>query len=94
MKETRCPFLETKTVTFCKAFPSKMIPVDRMSSSEGICNTCDFEECALYSEVGEHGKRQEDGERPRVPPSIGFVRSAVGKDRQPISRVRAGGGPW
>ena len=51
MKERKCPFLETKTVTFCKAFPSKMIPVDRMSSSEGLCNTCDFEECALYSEV-------------------------------------------
>jgi glycine cleavage system H protein len=51
MRETRCPFLETKTVTFCKAFPSKMIPVDRMSSSEGLCNTCNFEECSLYSEV-------------------------------------------
>ncbi|MCP2501133.1 MAG: glycine cleavage system protein H [Deltaproteobacteria bacterium] len=51
MKETRCPFLETKTVTFCKAFPSKMIPVDRMSSSGGLCNSCDFEECSLYSEV-------------------------------------------
>jgi len=51
MKETRCPFLEMKTVTFCKAFPSKMIPVDRMSSSGGLCNSCDFEECSLYSEV-------------------------------------------
>jgi len=51
MKEARCPFLETKTVTFCKAYPSKMIPVDRMSSSEGLCNTCNYEECALYSEV-------------------------------------------
>ena len=51
MKERKCPFLETKTVTFCKAFPSKMIPVDRMSSSEGLCNTCNYEECALYSEV-------------------------------------------
>ena len=51
MKETRCPFLETKTVTFCKAFPSKMIPVDRMSSSEGLCNTCNYEECPLYGEV-------------------------------------------
>ena len=51
MKETRCPFLETKTVMFCKAFPSKMIPVDRMSSSEGLCNTCHYEECSLYSEV-------------------------------------------
>jgi glycine cleavage system H protein len=51
MKEMKCPFLETKTVTFCKAFPSKMIPVDRMSSSEGLCNTCNYEECSLYSEV-------------------------------------------
>jgi len=51
MKETRCPFLETKTVMFCKAFPSKMIPVDMMSSSESLCNTCHYEECSLYSEV-------------------------------------------
>jgi len=56
MKESKCPFLEIKTVTFCKAFPSKMIPVDRMSSSEGLCNTCDYEECALYSEVHSAGK--------------------------------------
>jgi glycine cleavage system H lipoate-binding protein len=51
MKERKCPFLEMKTVTYCKAFPSKMIPVNRMSSSEGLCNTCAFEECALYNEV-------------------------------------------
>ena len=51
MKETRCPFLETKTVVFCKAFPSKMIPVDRMSSTGGLCNTCQYEECPLYGEV-------------------------------------------
>jgi len=60
MKEKRCPFLETKTVTFCKAFPSKMIPVDRMSSSEGLCNTCNYEECALYSEVSGAGKGMEN----------------------------------
>ena len=60
MKETRCPFLETKTVTFCKAYPSKMIPVDRMSSSEGLCNTCNYEECALYSEVSGAGKGMEN----------------------------------
>lgn len=60
MKEKRCPFLETKTVTFCKAFPSKMIPVDRMSSSEGLCNTCHYEECALYSEVSGVGKGMEN----------------------------------
>jgi glycine cleavage system H protein len=60
MKETRCPFLETKTVTFCKAYPSKMIPVDRMSSSEGLCNTCHFEECSLYGEVTGAGKGMEN----------------------------------
>jgi len=51
MKERKCPFLETKTVTFCKAFPVKMIPLDRMSSSKGMCNTTDFQECSLYTEV-------------------------------------------
>lgn len=51
MKETRCPFLETKTVTFCKAYPSKMIPLDSMSSTESLCNTCNYEECSLYNEV-------------------------------------------
>jgi glycine cleavage system H protein len=56
MKERKCPFLETKTVTFCKAYPVKMIPVDRMSSSEGLCNTCQFEECSLYKEVHSAGK--------------------------------------
>lgn len=59
MNEKRCPFLETKTVTFCRAYPSKMIPVDRMSSSEGLCNTCHYEECALYSEVSGAGKGME-----------------------------------
>jgi glycine cleavage system H protein len=59
MKETRCPFLETKTVTFCKAFPSKMIPLDRMSSSGGLCNTCHYEECSLYGEVSGAGKGME-----------------------------------
>ncbi|MBE0607489.1 MAG: glycine cleavage system protein H [Deltaproteobacteria bacterium] len=60
MRETRCPFLETKTVTFCKAYPSKMIPVDRMSSSESLCNTCHYEECSLYSEVSGAGKGMEN----------------------------------
>lgn len=60
MKEKRCPFLETKTVMFCKAFPSKMIPVDRMSSSEGLCNTCNYEECPLYSEVSGAGAGMEN----------------------------------
>jgi glycine cleavage system H protein len=60
MKETRCPFLETKTVTFCKAFPSKMIPVDRMSTSGGLCNSCNFEECSLYGEVRGGGVGREN----------------------------------
>jgi glycine cleavage system H lipoate-binding protein len=56
MKERKCPFLETTTVTYCKAFPVKMIPVDRMSTAKGICNTCDFQECSLYREVSNTGK--------------------------------------
>ena len=60
MKETRCPFLETKTVVFCKAFPSKMIPVDRMSSTGGLCNTCHYEECPLYGEIGGAVKGREN----------------------------------
>jgi len=51
MKETRCPFLETKTVTFLQGVPVEDDPVDRMSSSGGLCNSCNFEECSLYSEV-------------------------------------------
>lgn len=56
MKDKKCPFLETKTVTFCKAYPVKMIPLDRMSSSKGVCNTNDFQGCSLYSEVSHSGK--------------------------------------
>jgi len=56
MKERKCPFLETKTVTFCKAYPVKMIPLDRMSSSKGMCNTTDFMGCSLYSEVSHSAK--------------------------------------
>lgn len=56
MKERKCPFLETTTVTYCKAFPVKMIPVDRMSSAKGICNTANFQDCSLYCEVSNTGK--------------------------------------
>ena len=56
MKERKCPFLETTTVTYCKAFPVKMIPVDRMSTAKGICNTTNFQECSLYCEVSHTGK--------------------------------------
>jgi len=60
MKASKCPFLETKIVTFCKAFPSKMIPVDRMSSSESVCNSCAYEGCSLYNEVASAGKGMEN----------------------------------
>lgn len=56
MKDRKCPFLETKTVTFCKAFPVKMIPVDRMSSEKGLCSTTNYQECALYNEVSHTGR--------------------------------------
>ena len=50
MTEGKCPFLEIKTVTFCKAFPIKMIPLDRALSSKGVCNTCSYTDCSLYQE--------------------------------------------
>jgi glycine cleavage system H lipoate-binding protein len=50
MKEGRCPFLETTTVSFCKAFPVKMIPADGTSSAKGICNSSGFSDCSLYVE--------------------------------------------
>ena len=50
MSEGKCPFLEIKTVTFCKAYPVKMIPLDRTLSSKGLCNTCSYTDCPLYKE--------------------------------------------
>jgi glycine cleavage system H lipoate-binding protein len=50
MSEGKCPFLETKTVTFCKAFPVKMIPVDRAVSAKGICESNCYGECSLFRE--------------------------------------------
>lgn len=52
MKEDRCPFLESKTVTYCKAFPvKKMIPVEESSRGTGLCSTRKYRECAAYREV-------------------------------------------
>lgn len=53
MKERKCPFLETKTVTFCKGFPAKMIPLDRMSSLDSLCETNSFQECTLFKEINQ-----------------------------------------
>jgi len=50
MKEGKCPLLEITAVAFCKAYPVKMIPLDKGSSTSGICHTSEFHECALYKE--------------------------------------------
>ena len=60
MKERKCPFLETTTVTYCKAYPVKMIRVDSMSNAKGICNTNNFQDCSLYCEVGDTAKGVEN----------------------------------
>ncbi|MBI5904050.1 MAG: glycine cleavage system protein H [Deltaproteobacteria bacterium] len=50
MKEGRCPFLETTTVSYCKAFPVKMIPADGASSAKGVCDSPGHVDCTLYVE--------------------------------------------
>ncbi len=56
MKERKCPFLETKVVIFCKGYPMKMIPLDKMSSTKCLCNTMNFQGCSLYTEISGTGK--------------------------------------
>lgn len=52
MKADRCPFLEIKTVNYCKAYPvKKMIPVDASSRDPGLCNSQGFQGCAAYREM-------------------------------------------
>ncbi len=51
MKEGKCPLLEITTVAYCKAFPVKKIPVDKVSATKGLCGTESFEECTLYKEI-------------------------------------------
>lgn len=52
MGKNRCPFLEVKTMTYCKAFPvKKMIPVDTSSRESGLCSTPNFSKCAAYREI-------------------------------------------
>jgi glycine cleavage system H protein len=60
MSNRKCPFLETKTVTFCKAYPVKMIPLDRVSSLNSLCTTHNFDECSLYDEVNRPKEQAED----------------------------------
>ncbi len=57
MKGTKCPFLEITKVGFCKGFPmKKMIPLNHLSSGEGICNTANYAECNVYRDLS-HSKR-------------------------------------
>lgn len=51
MKEGKCPLLEITTVAYCKAFPVKKIPVDKVSATKGLCSTVAFQDCALYREI-------------------------------------------
>lgn len=60
MNERKCPFLETKTVTFCKGFPAKMIPLDRMSSLDSLCETVSYPECAVYNEISHTAEGKEN----------------------------------
>lgn len=60
MNEDRCPFLEIKTVTYCKAFPvRKMIPVEASSRNPGLCSTRNYRECAAYREIECRGAEPE-----------------------------------
>ena len=51
MKEGKCPLLEITTVAYCKAFPVKKIPVDKVSATKGLCSTVAFQDCSLYREI-------------------------------------------
>lgn len=60
MREDRCPFLEIKTVTYCKAFPvQKMIPVDASSGETSLCSSVNYRECAAYREIEAHDSEVE-----------------------------------
>lgn len=52
MKKGICPFFEIKTVAYCKASPiKKMIPVDKVSSTKGLCNEDHYEDCSFFREA-------------------------------------------
>lgn len=58
MKESQCPFLEITRVGFCKGFPiKKMIPLNHLSSGEGVCKTPNYTDCNVYKEVS-HSKQE------------------------------------
>jgi hypothetical protein len=51
MEENKCPLLGVKTVSFCKMYPTVMIPQDESSSSESICKGDDHMECSLFKKM-------------------------------------------
>lgn len=61
MKTARCPYLETTTVSFCKAFPTKkMIPVAKGEAQKCSCSTAAYNECSLFREHAAAGKEIEE----------------------------------
>lgn len=60
MSEERCPFLEIRTVTYCKAVPvKKMIPIETASREPGLCSSERHRECAAYRELESHDEEVE-----------------------------------
>ena len=51
MGQSNCPFLGTKTVVFCKAYPKKMIPIDQHASSTCLCSSEDYQKCDFYKDL-------------------------------------------
>ena len=55
MSNPKCPFLETRTMTYCNAYPiKKMIPASPLAQEPGLCGTASFHECPAFIEAS-HG---------------------------------------
>jgi glycine cleavage system H lipoate-binding protein len=57
MSDRKCPFLETRTMTYCNAYPvKKMIPASSSTQEPGLCGTANFHDCPSFLEAGHiHG---------------------------------------
>ncbi len=60
MTDKKCPFLEEKTVAFCKEYSMKMIPTDKIHTPNR-CTEESYTDCPIYGVIAEAG----DGERVR-----------------------------
>ncbi|HEU5361000.1 MAG TPA: glycine cleavage system protein H [Candidatus Deferrimicrobiaceae bacterium] len=92
MGEEKCPFLEMTTVTFCKAFPvKKMIPVDRATSSKGLCHTGEYRLCSAYREIEGHGSTVETVRGFALRPDYYFhprhLWVSSGREADPVAKV-------